>query len=377
MLKQHGEDLSAAEGELSGARRRHRERRPPIGPTAAGRCEQAPGRAQGAWPQARREHRQRSGYAAKRDRPPRPGRDRRRSDAQDRAGRGRPRAQGPALSRRSAVHVSVGSRLTAPRATAPTTSSAISTAWWRALVGFAEARPNFAMLERNSAAAARACRAAGANRPGRRDEVDPLEKRGHRCGRRQADARGDGEAAGADRRRSTQQIVAAEDQRDERAQGAARAGAGQRPGVRRAPLTGWPRRWAARISETLLAEARTTRTGQDDTIVAQIDDAAPARRGRGRRDARAEGAAEDPGRAAARARRHPVGIQEAALRRSALDLPRGQAGRRPAQRFPARRDHAATYWGHWQRSQNWTPAPDVGRGSRLAQQWPPAGASHG
>ena len=106
--------------------------------------------------------------------------------------------------------------------------------------------------------------------------------------------------------------------------------------------------------KALLAEARLTRTAQDDTIIQQIDDARQRAAEEEARDQGPEAAAQGAGRPAARARGHPVRVQEVALRRSALDLPRGQSRGRPAHRFPARRHHApSNYWDQWRQSQNW------------------------
>ena len=91
-------------------------------------------------------------------------------------------------------------------------------------------------------------------------------------------------------------------------------------------------------SKTARRARRPARTEEDDTIVS-IDDARAGRPGRTGELDRPAGPAEDAGGAAARTRGHPVRVQEAGLRRSALDLRRGQAGRRPSQRFPARRHY--------------------------------------
>ena len=157
------------------------------------------------------------------------------------------------------------------------------------LVGFPQGAAQLRHAQRNSAAAARARRAAAARLPTRREaEVGALE-----------DAAID--AAGGKPMREALDAAQAADRRDRRRDGRAprtsatrrprRSASWRRAAIRRSPARcrRWPKRWGARTSRPCSPRRGATRTGQDDTIVAADRRCAqPRRRGRSR-DARPEG----------------------------------------------------------------------------------------
>ncbi len=120
-------------------------------------------------------------------------------DAQDRAGRGRPRDQGQALPRRSAVHVSVGGRLR-HRQLPRQQSDPLFRRHGGPAGRLPEGAAQFCHAQRDPAAAARACRAPDRDCPRRPERARRPRNHRHRRGRRQAHSRGDGRGPGQNRR---------------------------------------------------------------------------------------------------------------------------------------------------------------------------------
>jgi hypothetical protein len=220
------------------------------------------------------------------------------------------------------------------------------------LVGFDKARPNFTMLNeiplRLREHAERQIQIAKATEA----EVDALEMQSidNAGGKPIREAM---EAAQAQIDTLDAQIVAAEDQRDEAAKALAQLSQGGDPAFENA-LSQLVLALGREDIQTLLAEARRTRTAQDDTIVAQID------------DARARAKEED-----AETREQKERLKTLAARRRELEDIQWEFKK---QRFDDPRStfredklvgdllndflrggiSAASYWDQWQRSQNWS-----------------------
>lgn len=219
------------------------------------------------------------------------------------------------------------------------------------LVGFPEARANFAMLNEiplrlreHADRQQQIAVAAG-------EEVTKLEKAA-------VDAAGGRptrellEKAEARIAAIDQEMVAAEDKRDERARAQRELAQGSDPAFS-AAVSGLAEALGREDIQTLLAEARATETGQDDTIVKQID------------ESRQRAAEEDGDSREQKARLKTL----AARRRELEDIQyefKKQNFDNPRSTF--REDKlvgdllndflrggitAADYWGQWRRSQNW------------------------
>lgn len=220
------------------------------------------------------------------------------------------------------------------------------------LVGFPEARANFAMLNEipmrlreHAERQQQIAEAAG-------EEVTKLEKAA-------VDAAGGRptrellERAGARIVAIDQEMVSAEDKRDERARAQRELAQGSDPAFS-AAVSGLAEALGREDIKTLLAEARATETGQDDTIVKQID------------ESRQRAAEEDGDSREQKSRLKTL----AARRRELEDIQyefKKQNFDNPRSTF--REDKlvgdllndflrggitAADYWGQWRRSQNWT-----------------------
>lgn len=220
------------------------------------------------------------------------------------------------------------------------------------LVGFPEARVNFAMLNEipmrlreHAERQQQIAQAAG-------EEVTKLEKAA-------VDAAGGRptrellERAGARIVAIDQEMVGAEDKRDERARAQRELAQGSDPAFS-AAVSGLAEALGREDIKTLLAEARATETGQDDTIVKQID------------ESRQRAAEEDGDSREQKSRLKTL----AARRRELEDIQyefKKQNFDNPRSSF--REDKlvgdllndflrggitAADYWGQWRRSQNWT-----------------------
>jgi hypothetical protein len=220
------------------------------------------------------------------------------------------------------------------------------------VVGFEKARPNFTMLNeiplRLREHAERQIEIAKAAEA----EVDALEVQGiDNAGGKPI--RDQMEAAQARIDALDAQIVSVEDERDEAAKTLTQLAQGTDP-VFESALGQLVAALAREDIQTLLAEARQTRTAQDDTIVAQID------------DARARAKEED-----AETREQKERLKTLAARRRELEDIQWEFKK---QRFDDPRStfreeklvgdllndflrggiSAASYWDQWQRSQNWS-----------------------
>jgi myosin heavy subunit len=134
--------------------------------------------------------------------------------------------------------------------------------------------------------------------------------------------------------------------------------------------------------QTLLAAARATRTGQDDTIVAQIDD---ARTRLGEEDGEGRELRERLKTLAAR-RRELEDIQWE-FKKQRFDDPTSSFKEERLvgdllDQFLRGGISAASYWDQWRRSQNWAPGSEWGAGYKSTRQsrnnvgsnpWPPSG----
>jgi hypothetical protein len=248
------------------------------------------------------------------------------------------------------------------------------------LVGFAKARPNFAML----------------------NEI-PLRLREHAerqiANARQAEAEADAlemaaiDAAGGKPMREAMEaaqqkiealdaeIVAAEDQRDEAAEALGVLSQGSNPAFEGA-LSELATALGREDIQTLLAEARRTRTGQDDTIVAQIDDA----RARAKEEEGETREQNERLKTLVKRRRELEDIQWE-FKKQRFDDPRSNFGEDKLvgdllNDFLRGGISAAAYWDQWQRSQNWSAGgSDLGGRSsggnrqRSNAPWPQAGGS--
>lgn len=234
------------------------------------------------------------------------------------------------------------------------------------LIGFAKARPNYAMLNdiplrlrehaERQAASAEAAEAelealadAAADAAGGK----PLREA-------KAKAQADVEAIDA-------AIVDAEDKRDEAAQALQDLNGSENPVLSSAAAA-----LAAELGkediQTLLAEARRTRTGQDDTIVAQIDDA----RTRMREEEEESRDLRDRARTLAARRRELEDIQWE-FKKQRFDDPRSTFREDRLvgdllNDFLRGGISAASYWDQWRKSQNWAPGSEWSAGNSSSRQ---------
>jgi hypothetical protein len=253
------------------------------------------------------------------------------------------------------------------------------------LIGYHRVRPNFVMLNeiplRLREHADRQVELAAAAEA----EVDALETAA-------IDAAGGKpmrEAIAAAQARIAQidaDIVAAEDRRDELSQTRGGLATGQDPAFTQA-LDELAAALGREDLKTLLEDARRTATGQDDTLVAQIDEAR----------ARAKDEDEEIREHTARlktleSRRRELEDIQYEFKRARFDDPRSSFREDRLvgdmlNDFLRGTITAATYWDHWRRSQNWSAGtgdwggrvglPDNGRSraSSGASPWPQAGGS--
>ncbi|MDP1729979.1 MAG: hypothetical protein Q8L54_02140 [Devosia sp.] len=227
------------------------------------------------------------------------------------------------------------------------------------LVGYPEARPNFAMLNeiplRLREHAERQAELAAAAQ----EEVTTLEKaaidagggKPVREGLEQAEAR----IAEIDA-----EIIALEDQRDETAKSHRELAQGSDPAFAGA-IAVLAEALGRGDIRTLLAEARVTRTAQDDTIVKQIDDA--------RQRAQEEESETRDQKARLKtlaARRRELEDIQYEFKKSGFDNPRSSFREDRLvgdvlNEFLRGGISAANYWEQWRKSQNWTGGYDPGR----------------
>ena len=245
------------------------------------------------------------------------------------------------------------------------------------LVRFSKARPNYAMLneiplrlrehaehqEANVAAAEARLAAMEA------EAVDAAGGKPIRAAIAQAQA---------EIERIDSEITAIEDQRDAAATELQSLAEGRDPAFESATSE-----LAAALGrediKTLLAEARLTRTGQDDTIVAQIDDARARMR-----EEEAESREQQERLKTLAARRRELEDIQWEFKKQRFDDP-GSSFREDRLVGDLLNDFlrggisAASYWDQWRKSQNWAPGSEWGAGYRPTRQsssnnpWPPSG----
>lgn len=228
-------------------------------------------------------------------------------------------------------------------------------------IGYAKARPNFAMLndiplrlrehaeqqEANAAAADAALTAT---------ESAAVDAAGGRP-LREAVA----EATAALEAVDTA-ILACEDRRDTAAKRLQELAEGRDPAFATATST-LAEALGREDMRTLLAEARQTRTGQDDTLVGQIDEA----RARMREEEEESREQRERLKTLAARRRELEDIQWE-FKKQRFDDPRSSFGEDRLvgdllNDFLRGGISAASYWEQWQRSQNWAPGSEWGAGS--------------
>ncbi len=227
-------------------------------------------------------------------------------------------------------------------------------------IGYAKARPNFAMLndiplrlrehaerqEENAVAADAALTAA------EQAAVDAAGGKPLRDAVAQAEA--ELQAVDAD-------IVACEDRRDTAAKRLQELAEGRDPAFS-AATSALAEALGREDMQTLLAEARKTRTGQDDTLVGQIDEA----RARMREEEEESREQRDRLKTLAARRRELEDIQWE-FKKQRFDDPRSSFGEDRLvgdllNDFLRGGISAASYWEQWQRSQNWAPGNEWGSG---------------
>ena len=250
------------------------------------------------------------------------------------------------------------------------------------LVGFAKARPNFAMLNEIPLRLREHAERQIENAKQAEIEVDALEtvaidKAGGKPMR---------EAMMAAQQRLDDldaQIVATEDQRDAATRLVGQLSQGSDPAFEGA-LGELAAALGREDIQTLLAEARRTRSGQDDTIVAQIDDA----RARSKEEEGETRELNERLRTLATRRRELEDIQWE-FKKQRFDDPRSTFRNDKLvgdvlNDFLRGGISAASYWDQWQRSQNWSAGtsdwgggvglPNNGR-QRSSTPWPNGGGS--
>lgn len=250
------------------------------------------------------------------------------------------------------------------------------------LVGFQKARPNFTMLNEIPLRLREHAERQIDNAKAAEAEVDALEMAA-------IDAAGGKpmrqamEAAQQKIDALDAEIVATEDRRDEVAGTLGVLSQGGNPALEGA-LSELAAALGREDIQTLLAEARRTRTGQDDTIVAQIDDA----RARAREE-EGETREQNERLKTLAARRRELEDIQWEFKKQRFDDPRSTFRDEKLvgdvlNDFLRGGISAASYWDQWRRSQNWSAGtsdwgggvglPNNGR-QRSNSPWPDAGGS--
>lgn len=250
------------------------------------------------------------------------------------------------------------------------------------LVSFHKTRPNFAMLNEIPLRLREHAERQIENARQAEAEVDALETAAidNAGGRPIREAM---EAAQKQIDAFDAEIVAAEDRRDEAAKALGLLSQGGDSAFEDA-LAGLAKALGREDIQTLLAEARRTRTGQDDTIVAQIDDA----RARAKEEENETREQNDRLKTLAARRRELEDIQWE-FKKQRFDDPRSSFRDDKLvgdvlNDFLRGGISAASYWEQWRRSQNWTAGtsdwgggvglPNNGR-QRSNSPWPEGGGS--
>ena len=245
------------------------------------------------------------------------------------------------------------------------------------LVGYAKARPNYAMLNEiplrlREHAERQEANVAAAEARLAQMEIAAVDAAGGKP-IREAVARAQAEIEKLDR-----EITAIEDQRDAAADQLQALAEGRDPA-----FEGAANDLAAALGrediQTLLSEARKTRTAQDDTIVAQIDDA----RARMREEEEESREQKERLKTLAARRRELEDIQWE-FKKQRFDDP-GSSFREDRLVGDLLNDFlrggisAASYWDQWRKSQNWAPGSEWGAGYKPTRRsggnspWPPSG----
>ncbi|WEK03593.1 MAG: hypothetical protein P0Y65_15525 [Candidatus Devosia phytovorans] len=250
------------------------------------------------------------------------------------------------------------------------------------LVGFAKARPNFAMLNEIPLRLREHAERQFENARKAEDEVDALETRAIDT----AGGKPMREAMETTQQRIDaldSEIVATEDRRDEASKALGQLSQGGNPAFQDA-LGELATALGREDIQTLLAEARRTRTGQDDTIVAQIDEA----RARSKEETSETRELNERLKTLAARRRELEDIQWE-FKKQRFDDPRStfrddKLVGDVLNDFLRGGISAASYWDQWRRSQNWSAGtsdwgggvglPNNGR-RRSNSPWPEGGGS--
>jgi hypothetical protein len=225
------------------------------------------------------------------------------------------------------------------------------------MVGYPEARPNFAMLNEIPLRLREHAERQEANAKAARDELtalenDAIDKAGGRAAREAM------EKVTSDIAALDENIVRLQDQRDEALKVQRELAQGSDPAFA-AAIKGLAEALGREDLKTLLAEARATRTGQDDTIVAQIDDV----RQRAKQEDEETLDQKQRLKTLAARRRELEDIQYE-FKKQGFDNPRSSFGKDDLvgdmlNDFLRGGISAANYWDQWRRSQRWSgPSTD-------------------
>jgi len=250
------------------------------------------------------------------------------------------------------------------------------------LIGFSKARPNFAMLNEIPLRLREHAERQIANAQAAEAELDALEvsaidaaggkplRQAMEASQKQIDA-------------LDAEIVATEDRRDETARLLGQLSQGGNPAFEGA-LSELAAALGREDMRTLLEDARRTRSGQDDTIVAQIDDA----RARAKEEETETRELNERLKTLSARRRELEDIQWE-FKKQRFDDPRSNFGEDRLvgdllNDFLRGGISAASYWEQWRKSQNWNAGttdwgggvglPRNGR-QRASSPWPEAGGS--
>jgi hypothetical protein len=220
------------------------------------------------------------------------------------------------------------------------------------MVGFPEARPNFAMLNEIPLRLREHAERQQANAKAASDELTALEnaaidKAGGKAAREAM------EKVVADIAALDERVVSLQDERDEALKVQRELAQGSDPAFA-AAIKGLAEALGREDLKNLLAEARETRTGQDDTIIAQIDDV----RQRVKQEDEETLDQKQRLKTLARRRRELEDIQYE-FKKQGFDNPRSSFGKDDLvgdllNDFLRGGISAANYWDQWQRSQRWS-----------------------
>jgi hypothetical protein len=225
-----------------------------------------------------------------------------------------------------------------------------------AMVGYPEARPNFAMLNEIPLRLREHADRQEANARAASDELTALENAAiDAAGGKQAREAMEQVTAGI--AALDESIVQLQDQRDDALKVQRELAQGSDPAFASA-IAGLAQALGREDLKTLLAEARATRTGQDDTIVAQIDDV------RRRVKEEDEETLDQKQRLKTLAsRRRELEDIQYEFKKQGFDNPRSSFGKDDLvgdmlNDFLRGGISAANYWEQWQRSQRWSGPRD-------------------